>query len=232
MGLEPTTLGTTNRCSNQLSYNHHVSISIVNNVVTFQSFRAANICISAVKIIIALIFFIFIKQIICTAFEMITKAEIVQEFELRVFDESYPRVYKCLSLINQDQLWDSPNSNVPAIGCLVLHLCGNARQWILSGIGDDKDNRNREDEFIIHHNIRKSDFIFLLENLKVQLKNCLQNMPEDILLQRKKIQGYDVTGFSAIIHVIEHFSYHTGQITTLTKIYVDKDTGYYSGRNL
>ena len=24
MGLEPTTLGTTNRCSNQLSYNHHL----------------------------------------------------------------------------------------------------------------------------------------------------------------------------------------------------------------
>jgi hypothetical protein len=25
MGLEPTTLGTTNRCSNQLSYNHRFS---------------------------------------------------------------------------------------------------------------------------------------------------------------------------------------------------------------
>ena len=163
---------------------------------------------------------------------MITKAEIVQEFELRVFDESYPRVYKCLSLVNQDQLWDSPNSNVPAIGCLVLHLCGNARQWILSGIGDEKDNRIREDEFIIHRNIRKSDFIFLMENLKVQLKNCLERMPEDSLMRRKTIQGYDVTGFSAIIHVIEHFSYHTGQITTLTKMYVDKDTGYYEGRSL
>jgi uncharacterized damage-inducible protein DinB len=115
---------------------------------------------------------------------------------------------------------------------LVLHLCGNARQWILSGIGGAKDNRIREDEFVIHRNIRKSDFIFLMENLKVQLKNCLQNMPEDILTQRKTIQGYNGTGFSAIIHVIEHFSYHNGQITTLTKMYVDKDTGYYSERRI
>ena len=28
MGLEPTTLGTTNRCSNQLSYNHHLVIRL------------------------------------------------------------------------------------------------------------------------------------------------------------------------------------------------------------
>jgi hypothetical protein len=27
MGFEPTTLGTTNRCSNQLSYNHRVSFA-------------------------------------------------------------------------------------------------------------------------------------------------------------------------------------------------------------
>ena len=33
MGLEPTTLGTTNRCSNQLSYNHHVTSHFT--VITF-----------------------------------------------------------------------------------------------------------------------------------------------------------------------------------------------------
>jgi hypothetical protein len=31
MGFEPTTLGTTNRCSNQLSYNHRVSFLILAN---------------------------------------------------------------------------------------------------------------------------------------------------------------------------------------------------------
>ena len=32
MGLEPTTLGTTNRCSNQLSYNHHKYVCKYNKV--------------------------------------------------------------------------------------------------------------------------------------------------------------------------------------------------------
>lgn len=163
---------------------------------------------------------------------MSLKTFAVNEFETRVFQESYPRIYKCLQLLNEDQLWDSPNGNIPSAGCLILHLCGNARQWILSGLGGAVDNRNREGEFIIQRNIRKSDFIFLLENLKVQLKNCLEELPEEEFYRKRKIQGFDVSGFSAVIHVLEHFSYHAGQITTLTKIYSNQDTGFYSGLNL
>ena len=163
---------------------------------------------------------------------MVSKRTIVEEFERRVFEESYPRIYKCLSIIDEQQLWNSPQGNIPSIGSLILHLSGNARQWILSGLGGERDNRNRDDEFLIHRNIRKADFIFLLENLKVQLKNCLRELPDAHLESVAEIQGFKVTGFSAIIHVIEHFSYHTGQITTLTKLCTNQETDYYSGLNL
>jgi len=160
------------------------------------------------------------------------KEHIVREFEIRIFEESYPRIYKCLTLLDEDQIWESPNGSIPSVGCLTLHLCGNARQWILTGLGGEKDNRTRDDEFIIHRNIRKSDFIFLLENLKVKLRACLNELPEESLEKKIVVQDFNVSGFSAIVHVIEHFSYHTGQITTLTKLYTDKDTGYYSGLDL
>ncbi|HIP32003.1 MAG TPA: DUF1572 domain-containing protein [Crocinitomicaceae bacterium] len=163
---------------------------------------------------------------------MIRKEEVVKEFELRIFEESYKRIYKCLSMIDENQLWDSPNGNIPSIGCLILHLCGNARQWVLSGLCDMPDNRNREDEFVIHRNIRKSDFVFLLENLKMQLKDNLKDMPESQLVKHTKIQDFDVSGYSAITHVIEHFSYHTGQITFLAKLYSNQETNYYSGLDL
>ena len=84
----------------------------------------------------------------------------------------------------------------------------------------------------MHSNIRKSDFVFLLENMKIQLHRALLNIPNAELERKRNIQGFNVSGFSAIIHVIEHFSYHTGQITTLTKLYTGGDTGYYSDRNL
>ncbi len=163
---------------------------------------------------------------------MDVKKHLISSFNERVFEESYVRIYKCLSLLDEKQLWDSPNANVPAIGCLVLHLSGNARQWILSGLGGENDNRVRDEEFLKHRDIRKSELIFLLENLKVQLKSCLSQLDSSVLDKELKIQGFKVTGFSAIIHVLEHFSYHTGQITTLTKLYTNDEIGYYSGLNL
>ncbi|MCH2230207.1 MAG: DUF1572 domain-containing protein [Crocinitomicaceae bacterium] len=163
---------------------------------------------------------------------MNSKDHLISTFNERVFKESYVRIYKCLTLLDEKQLWDSPSGNVPAIGCLILHLSGNARQWILSGLGGEKDNRVRDDEFLIHRNIRKSELVFLLENLKVQLRNCLNNLDASLLDKELVIQGFKVTGFAIIIHVLEHFSYHTGQITLLTKLYSNKETDYYSGLDL
>jgi uncharacterized damage-inducible protein DinB len=163
---------------------------------------------------------------------MISKKHIINEFQVRVFDESYVRIYKCLSLLNEEQLWESPHYSIPSVGSLILHLSGNARQWILSGLGNEPDNRRREEEFQEHRNIRKADFIFLLEILKTQLATCLNELNDDVFKTEIEIQGFKVTGFSLIVHVIEHFSYHTGQITTLTKLFTNKETGYYADLNL
>ena len=86
---------------------------------------------------------------------MISKEHLLQQFEQRIFDESYTRIFKCLSLLDEKKLWKKVNPNVPSVGNLVLHLCGNARQWILSGLGDQTDNRQRDLEFESHKNIKK-----------------------------------------------------------------------------
>jgi uncharacterized damage-inducible protein DinB len=157
---------------------------------------------------------------------------VVKEFDFRVFGESYERIYKCLTMIEEKDLWRTPGENIPTIGNMILHLCGNARQWILSGIGGRPDNRDRDQEFIIQTNIKKAELVFLLENMRVNLRQTLQEMDEGQLRTAYKVQGFDVTGFSVVIHVIEHFSYHTGQITTLTKWLTSKDTSYYGGIDL
>ncbi|MFN6013641.1 MAG: DinB family protein [Flavobacteriales bacterium] len=163
---------------------------------------------------------------------MNTKSLLVKEFEERVFNESYERIYKCLSMIDEKDLWRSPNEGIPTIGNMILHLCGNARQWILSGIGGRPDNRDRDQEFIIQSKIKKSELVFLLENLKVNLKQTIREMDPKTIDKKYLIQGFDVTGFSVLVHVIEHFSYHTGQITTLTKWLTNKQTDYYGDIDL
>ena len=163
---------------------------------------------------------------------MKTKELLITQFEKRVFVESYTRIFKCLTLLNEEQLWYKANDEIPAIGSLIMHLCGNARQWILSGIGDAKDNRDRDSEFLVHPNIKKSELIFLLENLKVNLRQTLHEMSEEDMNKIYDIQGFNENGFSVVTHVLEHFSYHTGQITTLTKLHTNRKTGYYEGYNL
>jgi len=157
---------------------------------------------------------------------------LVEEFQKRVFEESYERIFKCLTLIKEEELWKQPSADIPSIGNMILHLCGNARQWMLSGLGDLTDNRNRDQEFVPHQDIKKAELIFLLQHLKVSLRELLEDLDERKLKEKYVIQGFEVTGFSVCIHVLEHFSYHTGQITTLTKLYSGKNTGYYLGINL
>ncbi len=160
---------------------------------------------------------------------MIEKQQIIEEFETRIFKESYLRIFKCLSLIDDKDLWRSPNSSITSVGCLIQHLNGNVRQWILAGVAKQEDGRIRAQEFIPNPEKSKDALITEMNILENDLRQFF-NSRETFDLQKKIcVQNFNVTIFSAFIHVIEHYSYHTGQITTLTKLFTNQDTGYYDG---
>ena len=46
----------------------------------------------------------------------------------------------------------------------------------------------------------------------------LAKLSDDSLSRKFAIQGYHVTGLDAVLHVTEHFGYHTGQIIYITKL--------------
>lgn len=159
-------------------------------------------------------------------------SEIKKEFFRRVCEESISRIKKCLSMINDTHLWYRHNENVNSIGNLILHLEGNARQWIISGLGQKPDFRNRSSEFELQKNLSKNQLIMLLDTLEKDMEPVIQNLNEQTLTEVKKVQVFEETGLSIVIHVIEHFSYHTGQITLLTKQLTNKQTFYYGHLNL
>ena len=57
------------------------------------------------------------------------------------------RVTDCVGRLSNEQLWTRLGANQNAIGNLVLHLCGNVQQWIISGVGGESDVRDRAAEF-------------------------------------------------------------------------------------
>ena len=154
--------------------------------------------------------------------------DIISEFERRVCGESIPRIIKCLDMLNEDQLWYKANDSVNSIANLILHLEGNARQWIISTFEAIPDERVRHKEFEADGSHNKEELRQKLLILKDELKECVGKLNGDDLELVYDVQVYREKGISIIIHVIEHFSYHTGQIAYLTKLLADKDLDFYS----
>ena len=46
------------------------------------------------------------------------------------------------------------------------------------------------------------------------------------------VQGFQESGLSILVHVIEHFSYHVGQIAYFVKARKGTDLGFYRGVRL
>src|ERR1051325_9294649 len=57
------------------------------------------------------------------------------------------RIEDCLGRLNAEQIWTRGGEHENAVGNLVLHLCGNVRQWIVAGVGGQPDTRHRDSEF-------------------------------------------------------------------------------------
>jgi uncharacterized damage-inducible protein DinB len=109
-----------------------------------------------------------------------------------------------------------------------LHLCGNVRQWIVSGIGGAPDARDRDAEFAARGEAGIADLKRRLRDTMIAASAVLRDLPEERLAERVTIQNYDATLLEAIYHVVEHFSMHTGQIVFATKMLTGADLGFYS----
>jgi uncharacterized damage-inducible protein DinB len=138
-----------------------------------------------------------------------------------------PKIEHCLEKLTDEQIWWRANEESNSIGNLILHLCGNVRQWILSGIGSSPDSRDRDSEFAQREVITRDELRNLLRSTLTEVGTVLRSLHPEVLLERRKIQGNDVEILEAIFHVTEHFSMHTGQIIMLTKMFTASDLRFY-----
>lgn len=157
---------------------------------------------------------------------------LIQEAQRRLIQESIPRIRQCLDQLSEADTWFRPNENSNSVGNLVLHLCGNVRQWLISGLGRTPDSRQRDLEFSERGPLPIQQLQKKLSVLAEEIQNTLAQLTADDLSKTYLIQGFEETGVSILVHVVEHFSYHVGQITYFTKARKDIDTGYYAELDL
>jgi uncharacterized damage-inducible protein DinB len=148
------------------------------------------------------------------------------------FEENTPKIERCLSEITEEELWHRPNASSNSIGNLLLHLCGNITQYVLSGLGNVEDKRERDKEFTSTAVLTKTELLTKLKSTVDAAVSIFKNLKEDEILRERSVQGYQLSAIGIIIHVVEHYSYHTGQIIFWTKLIKDKDLGFYSSLDL
>lgn len=156
----------------------------------------------------------------------VSDAFIDQAREL-IRDDYLPKIERCLEKLNTDQIWWRGNEESNSIGNLLLHICGNARQWIVCGLGGREDNRRRQSEFDERRHLPKEQLLAHVKELVTDVDQALAVFDSADLLATYKIQGHDVTALNAIFHVTEHFSMHTGQVILLTKLLANVDMTFY-----
>lgn len=138
------------------------------------------------------------------------------------------RIATCLDTLTDEQIWLRSANNANAAGNLVLHLCGNVRQWIGFGVGGKPDIRARDREFAARSGMSRDELKERLAAVIAEATQIIRTLPEHRLPEKTVIQGHEVVVWQAIYHVVEHFSGHAGQIIFLAKALTEKDFGFYS----
>jgi len=154
------------------------------------------------------------------------------EQSLNFINQSTVKIKRCLEKLDEKDVWYSPNENLNSIGNLILHLSGNIREYIISSLGGEPDIRERDLEFSTRGGFTNSELIMKLEDTVERTKIVISGISLENLLKVRVVQGFSYSGVGNIIHVTEHYSYHTGQIIFLTKLMKNMDMGFYAGVDL
>ncbi len=140
----------------------------------------------------------------------------------------YPaKIRAAVHTMSPDQLWWRPHPGANSAGNLLLHLSGNVRQWIISGVGGAPDQRHRDAEFAAQDGGDAASLLAALDATCTDACAVIRALSAEELAASRAIQGRDTNVFSAIYHVVEHFAGHTGQIILLAKQFTPGAVHFY-----
>ncbi len=153
-------------------------------------------------------------------------ALVSEQWKREVPDGYLPKICDSLELLSDEEIWWRPNDSSNSVDNLILHLCGNIRQWIISGLGGVEFIRKRDLEFSEKGPIARDKLVAQLRETVREASAVITRLTAADLVRGYSIQGFEVTGYEASIHVTTHFAYHAGQIIYVAKMKRAVDLGF------
>jgi hypothetical protein len=134
----------------------------------------------------------------------------------------------CLLRLDSEQIWNRGGDAQNSIGNLVLHLCGNVRQWIGWSIGGQPDIRQRDREFVVESKMETAELVAKLNSVVGDAVAILESFPPERLTERVPTQDGERFALEVIYQVVGHFQQHAGQIFFATKLLTGGDLKFYA----
>jgi len=153
--------------------------------------------------------------------------EFIRQSRYYLAGEYLPKIRAGLAGMTTEDLWWRPNRESNSVANLVLHLAGNVRQWVVAGVGQEPDVRERSAEFAAAGGLSGDELVSCLEAALEEVDRVLANLDPTVLSEPRTIQGLETTGLGALYHAVEHFSMHTGQILYIIKLRTGADLRFY-----
>ena len=159
------------------------------------------------------------------------REEFVQNSLYRL-DENMRMNSISLKHLSDEDIWKRPNESLNSIGNLILHICGNMTQYVIASLGGTEDIRERDVEFTVESGYTKKELLQKLADTVEAAKRVINDAKVDQLVRKREVQGFYFSGIGVVLHAVEHYSYHTGQIAFWVKQIKNMDLGFYDGQDL
>lgn len=135
----------------------------------------------------------------------------------RKLDAMTTNLKVCLGKLTDKQIWARGKAHENTVGNLVLHLCGNMRQWIMHGVGGAKDVRVRDAEFSADGGLGGAALMEIFASTVAEARAVIASLPAGRLIEKTTPQKREVSVLEAIYQVVAHVEQHVGQVILLTK---------------
>ena len=128
------------------------------------------------------------------------------------------RIAHCVGQLTDEQVWSRPRPDMNAIGNLMLHLAGNVRQLIVTGVGGAADTRERQAEFDARGPIPADELLAMLFPVVKEAQQTIQSASAETLCAMIPVKRYDWNGIEAVVRSIAHFRGHAQEIIHMTRM--------------
>jgi hypothetical protein len=155
-------------------------------------------------------------------FEKDTVADLLVAEARRQLGESISRIKHCLRQVDEQQLWWRPSPTHNSIANLLLHLCGNLRQRLVSLLGGAPDIRHRQQEFDERGPISKAELLRRLDDVVNAADQSMARLTVLQLTERRNYPGanrqFDDSVVGVLLRTLMHLNGHVQEIVCLTRL--------------